>query len=212
MSVGIEVPAIPGKMEQLKELTRRAEQIGVAFVNLNELEASETNFEQLTSMGMKLTSLENSSVEGSAETAIEVVEWASKNLKDTTVHFCTARYKDAIQLRNRLERRIDRVIRPFELRDDDDPLLILGVIRAEHGQQLDSEDLTTMFDVLRNEYEVPSDLMNIDYTQQRIEIAPWILEELSKDLKRLFTKNKVEMGIVYEYPSWDRLQTLFEPF
>jgi len=213
MSVGIEVPAIPGKSKQLMDLAQRAEQIGVAFINLNELEASETNFERLVAMGMRLTSLENASVEGSAETAIEVVEWAAKSLKNITVHFCTARYKDAVQLRNRLERRIDRVIRPFELRDDDDPLLILGVIRAAYGQQLDSEDLTTIVDTLRNEYDVPFDLMNVDSIRQRIEIAPWILEELANDLKRLFAKiEKLEMGISYEYPSWDRLQTLFDPF
>ncbi len=212
MSVGIEVPAIPGKSQQLMDLAQRAEQIGVGFINLNELEASETNFERLMSMGMKLTSLEEASVAGSVETAIEVVEWTSRNLKDITVHFCTARYKDAIQLRNRLERRIDRVIRPFELRDDDDPLLILGVIRAVHGQQLDSENLTIIFNTLQNEYDVPSDLMNVDSTRQRIEIAPWILEELAKELKRLFTKKQeLEIGIAYEYPSWDRLQTLFEP-
>ncbi|MDF1538177.1 MAG: 4Fe-4S cluster-binding domain-containing protein [Candidatus Thorarchaeota archaeon] len=213
MSVGIEVPAIPGKTRQLMDLAQRAEQIGVSFVNLNELETSETNFERLMSMGMKLTSLEKASVQGSAETAIEVVEWATENLKDITVHFCTARYKDAIQLRNRLERRLERVIRPFELRDDDDPLLILGVIRAIHGQQIDIEDLTAIYNTLQNEYDVPSDLMNVDSTRQRIEIAPWVLEELAKDLKRLFAKKqKLEMGIVYEYPSWDRLQTLFEPF
>ena len=45
--VGIEVPAIPGQLEKLKQTAIRAEEIGVSFLNLNELEASETNFEQL---------------------------------------------------------------------------------------------------------------------------------------------------------------------
>lgn len=213
MRVGIEVPSIPGKSEQLIELVKKAEKMGIAFVNLNELEASETNFEQLVAMGMKLTSLEKASVEGSAETAIEVVEWASQNSKDITVHFCTARYKDAVQLRNRLERRISRVIRPFELRDDDDPLLILGVIRAPYGARLSTDYLMKIHEILEKNYDVPSDLMNLDYTRHRLEIAPWILDEIASDLKRVIPKmEEVEMGISYEYPTWDRLQTLFEPF
>ncbi len=213
MKVGIEVPVIPGHKQRLKDLIQRAEQIGVSFVNLNELEASETNFDQLVSLGMKLSSLETASIEGSADTAREVVEWASENMNDITVHFCTARYKDAIQLRNRLERRIQRVIRPFELRDDDDPLLILGVIRAPNGQQqLNADHLMTIYGVLQKEYDVPSDLMSFDYIRYRLEIAPWILEELAQELKGLFVNmGELEMGICYEYPSWDRLQTLFEP-
>ncbi|MFW9848080.1 MAG: radical SAM protein [Candidatus Thorarchaeota archaeon] len=212
MEVGIEVPVIPGQVEKLIDLTQKAENIGVNFVNLNELEASETNFDQLVSMGFRLTSLEKASIEGSAETANEVLKWAASTLQRITVHFCSARYKDAVQLRNRLERRLERVIRPFEIRDDEDPLLILGVIRAPTGKLLNTENLTTIYEHLTNEYDVPHDLLNFDSFRNRIEIAPWIIEEISNDLKNDFAGVfELEIGIVYEYPTWDRLQTLFEP-
>jgi len=44
MKVGIEVPTIPGKAEKLKQIALRAEELGLSFLNMNELEASETNF------------------------------------------------------------------------------------------------------------------------------------------------------------------------
>ena len=58
----------------------------------------------------------------------------------------------------------------------------------------------------------PANLMNIDTKRMRIEIAAWILEEIAEDLKGfLETSSELEIGIAFEYPSWDRLQTLFEP-
>jgi len=212
MIVGIEVPAIPNQTNRLIETARKAEEVGVSFLNLNELESSETNFEKLVSMGFRLTSLENASIQGSAETAREVIEWAAENLSNLVVHFCSARYKDSIQLRNRLERRIANVIRPFEERDDDDPLVILGIIRAPHRQHLTKEHLAFLEDKLSGTFDVPLDLMNVDMERNRIEIAPWILEEIASDLRRLFTFNQqLEIGIAFEYPTYDRLQTLFEP-
>ena len=39
-----------------------------------------------------------------------------------------------------------------------------------------------------------------------------ILDEIADQLKPLLTNNPpIEMGIAFEYPSWDRLQTLFNP-
>jgi pyruvate formate-lyase activating enzyme-like uncharacterized protein len=46
----------------------------------------------------------------------------------------------------------------------------------------------------------------------RIEMAPWILEDSPDAIKMsLEDIGNLEIGIAYEYPSWDRLQTMFEP-
>ena len=212
MDVGIEVPALPNGFENLKEVGQRADDIGISFMNLNELEASETNFERLAALGMRLTSMESASIEGSSNVAKEFVQWASENLDQLDVHFCTARFKDTIQMRNRLERRLVRTKREFEERDDVEPLLILGVIRAAHGYKLDASELVLIEQILETEFDVPSNLMNNDMTRLRIEIAPWILDEIASQLRLLLTDNPpIEMGIAFEYPSWDRLQTLFNP-
>ncbi len=212
IDVGLEVPAIPGKIESLKQIALRAEKIGISFLNINELEASETNFESLLAQGMRLTDMASASIEGSDKTAKEFLDWASKNLKQLTVHFCSARYKDAVQMRNRLERRLKQTIREFEERDDADPLLILGIIRAPHRSSLNIRQLNRIYDILRNEFGLPENLLNIDTVRMRIELAPGILEEYAEEIKTCLKEfRNLEIGLSYEYPSWDRLQTMFDP-
>jgi pyruvate formate-lyase activating enzyme-like uncharacterized protein len=212
MDVGIEVPAIPGEIESLKKIARRAEDIGVSFLNINELESSETNFASLSSLGLRLKNMGSASIAGSAEVANEFITWSARELEAISVHYCSAHFKDAIQMRNRLERRLERTVREFEERADDEPLLILGVIRAPFGEDLDGKTLTQISKVLESQFEVPSNQMNIDLPRRRIEIAGWILAEIVEDLRTSVKDGDLlEIGIAYEYPSWDRLQTLFDP-
>jgi pyruvate formate-lyase activating enzyme-like uncharacterized protein len=212
MLVGLEVPAIPGKQEDLKKIAKRAEGMGASFLNINELEASETNFDRLVSMGMRLTNMESASIEGSASTAREFLEWSEEGLQNLSVHFCSARFKDSIQMRRRLERRLEQTIRNFEERDEQDPLLIVGVIRAVHGRQLEHEQLALIHTTLQNQFDVPTDLMNIDEIRNRVEVAPWVIEEISEQLREILVDiQDIEIGISFEYPTWDRLQTMFNP-
>jgi pyruvate formate-lyase activating enzyme-like uncharacterized protein len=54
--------------------------------------------------------------------------------------------------------------------------------------------------------------MNVDTVRMRVEIAPWVLEQIADELKRLLPQDvAMEIGIALEYPSWDRLQTMFSP-
>ncbi len=208
--VGIEVPSLPGKHDDLIELTRRAEEMGVSFLNINELEASETNFDKLVSLGMRLTNMDGARIKGSASTARKVLEWSKDNLRNLSVHFCSARFKDSVQMRNRLERRLEQTIRELEERDDSDPLLILGIVRAPHGSLLSSSELESIYQILETQFSVPINLLNLDEERKRIEIAPWVLEEIAETLRNTIT-NIVEIGIAFEYPTWDRLQTMFNP-
>jgi pyruvate formate-lyase activating enzyme-like uncharacterized protein len=113
-------------------------------------------------------------------------------------------------MRNRLERRLEQTIRELEERDDSDPLLILGIVRAPHGSLLSSSELESIYQILETQFSVPINLLNLDEERKRIEIAPWVLEEIAETL-RLTITNIVEIGIAFEYPTWDRLQTMFNP-
>ena len=212
MVTGLELPVIPGEGERLVDIAQRADDMKVDFFNINELEASETNFQTLVSRGMRLTNLSSSSVAGSKETAISVIEWGGKELNHTSLHFCSAKFKDAVQLRKRLERRLERTIRDLEEKEEGEPIVILGVIRAGHGKQMKIDDLLGISEIVRQKFDIPPDLFNLDEHRSRIEIAPWILETIAPKLKdELSDICHVEMGIAHEYPSWDRLQVLFEP-
>ncbi|MHA1771099.1 MAG: radical SAM protein [Candidatus Thorarchaeota archaeon] len=212
LHVGLEIPVLPDRVEHIKKTILRAQDMKLSFVNLNELESSETNFDNLRKHGYRLRTLSSASILGSAEAAEEILRWGATTLDTISLHFCSASFKDAIQMRNRLWRRLEHVKREFEEVDDDDPLLILGLIRAPHGSQLDESVLRKIADVLQKEFDVPQELMNIDSYNHRIEIAPWILDEIASALREFLHMDiSLEMGIAFEYPTWDRFQALFEP-
>ncbi len=212
LSVGLELPVLPDRADYLKQTILRAQEMGLSFVNLNELESSETNFEKLRKRGYRLRHMSSASILGSAEIAAEILQWGAETLDRISLHFCSATFKDAIQMRNRLWRRLENTRREFELIADDDPLLILGVIRSSHGGLLSESVLRNISSILQQHFEVPPELMNLDSERMRVEIAPWILEEIASELRPLLPSGyNIEMGIAFEYPSWDRFQTLFDP-
>ncbi len=104
MDVGIEVPALPGGEEVLWSIITTANSIGVRFVNINELEISETNINSLLLRGFR-PSQDGRTVYGSSETAMEVVRKALEERLSISVHFCPTIYKDSIQHKERLRRK-----------------------------------------------------------------------------------------------------------
>ena len=193
MRVGCEVPAIPGKEEELLELARYLSSTGVEFLNLNELEFSEANMDQLTARGFELLNDQSNVCKGSRDTAWNVVRQALTGRLKTTVHFCASTYKDSVQLRKRLQRMAQTQERAFEVSSDDGTLLF-GVIDTP------ASELDARFESLVTAHGVPLNLVQINRAQARIEIAPWILEDIH---------TKVPAGscaIVEVYPTATRLE------
>lgn len=111
--VGVEMPVIPGHGVQLRKLIERLDQMGVEFVNLNELEVSERNIKALLARGYKVRQ-DRAAVEGSEELGLEIVRWAAEAGLRITVHYCPASYKDKVQMRARLTRKSLRLRKPYE--------------------------------------------------------------------------------------------------
>jgi len=103
LSVGIEIPAIP-IVPLLKAVVLEAWRRGAEFVNLNELEVSETNIDRLLARGFK-PSEDGRVVRGSLEAALEVLEWAKDEGIDIAIRVCTAKFKDRVQHARRLRRK-----------------------------------------------------------------------------------------------------------
>lgn len=184
MDVGIEVPALPGKEDDLVRLAHCAFSSGVDFMNLNELEFSESNWDMMGTHGYSVKDDLSSAVLGSEETAMKVLE----ALPDLPLHFCSSRFKDGVQLRNRLKRRAEHTAAPYDVVTDDGTVL-KGVIYAD-----DLEDAKRF---MSETYEVPDELMAIE--RGRLEIAPWVLEEVGEELP-------FRCYVVEEYPTRDRLE------
>ncbi len=104
MDVGIEVPAIPGEEEKLWGMIIKANEVGVKFVNINELEVSETNVRGILFRGFRIDE-SGKAVVGSAETAKRVMQKAVESGLSIAIHYCPALYKDFVQQRARMIRK-----------------------------------------------------------------------------------------------------------
>ncbi len=196
LSVGLEVPALVDPLkggnqlsEGLYHLVRYAVREGMDFVNLNELEASHTNMDEFRDRGYDLVE-DSMAVKGSYQLAYRTFDKVRAEFPDarTVLHVCSSVYKDSVQLRNRLKRMADNVVRELEIVTEDGTL-IRGIITAK--------DPRALMRRLSEEYAIPTTLM--EPMNDKLLIAPWVLEEISSDLE--------EEGYISEiYPTWDGLE------
>lgn len=186
LTVGIEVPALPGREDDIAHMLEAAFAAGASFANLNELEFSESNWEMMERYGYSVKNDTSAAVLGSEETALEVL----RRLPGRNVHFCSSTFKDGVQLRNRLKRRAEHIAREYDVITDDGTF-IKGILYAP--------DLDEAARFLREEYDVPDELFYIDRERNRMEIAAWILEEVGGELP-------FDCCITEEYPTKDRLE------
>jgi len=186
LDVGIEVPALPGREDDLVALLTGAFEAGILFANLNELEFSESNWGMMDRFGYTMKDDISSAVAGSEETAFAVM----RALPGKRIHFCSSTFKDGVQLRNRLKRRAEHIAKEYDVVTDDGTF-IKGIVYAD--------DLDAAADFLREEYDVPDELMFIDEDRNRMEIAAWILEEVGPELP-------FRCYITEEYPTKDRME------
>jgi len=185
LDVGIEVPAIPGCEKGLEKLIVSASEAGVGFININEFEFSESNWNMMEEMGYKVKDDLSSAVAGSEEMAKGLMRKYPKY----PIHFCSSAFKDGVQLRRRLIRRASVIAGKHDVITDDGTI-IKGVVYAD--------DLNEAAAALL-EMKVPKDLMLIDEDRKRIEVASWKLRKVSKKLP-------YRSYIVEEYPTFDRME------
>ena len=211
VDVGIEVPVIPTKgIEYYRKLLAHFESIlpkndQFNFLNLNELEVAETNFRNLLAHNLTIKINNESAIEGSSSLGKEIVKWASKK-SEVPVHFCPLVTKDSIQLPNRLIRIANNIQLPSDVVITDGPdrgLLIRGVIRSK------SEDLEYIRHILTTKLQIPGNLIHIDQVRSQLLTNAALLEEMKEMIRKLFPE--ITLGIIEEYPTYDRLQTTFIP-
>ncbi|UCG04451.1 MAG: 4Fe-4S cluster-binding domain-containing protein [Candidatus Heimdallarchaeota archaeon] len=211
LDIGIEVPVIPTKgFNYYRDLITYFEDILPAkdqfyFINLNELEISETNYRNLIARGLKSNEKNPSAVEGSYELGEKIVNWASNHVS-LPVHFCSLATKDRIQLPNRIYRIAKKTKLPSDViipDGSDKGLLLRGVIQSP------STDLDELHRTLIDELEIQEEIIHIDHSKNRLLTNAAILDELKDEIRVLFPD--VILGIAEEYPTYDNLQTTFIP-
>jgi len=168
LSIGIEVPAIRSDFSGILSLLKEVD----GFLNLNELEFSETNAAELKKRGFVPVDDVSSAAAGSKEIA--------ESLKGNKLHFCSSSFKDAVQLRERFKRIAKRNARYFD-EITDDGTLVYGVIEG---------DCTGIL----KEAGVMDDMYST--TDGIIETAWWIAEDLAEELK----KRGCSISVIERYP------------
>jgi len=186
LRVAFEVPALPGAEAGLRALLDFAAGTRVDFVNLNELEYTHTNGEELVRRNLRVEP-DGVAIAGSRPLALALVKEYGGRLP---MHYCSARFKDAVQLTNRVKRRAERTARPLDLVNEDG-LLVLGVV--------ETADPAALANRLLDEFEVPAELVAIDPLKSRVEVAAWVLEELCGDLRE-------KAFLVERYPTSEGLE------
>lgn len=198
LRAGVEIPAIPNSRARTISFLRELDRIGCNFVNLNELEFSDTNLVELRARGFQIKSDESMAVRGSETAARQVLQWAAEKTR-LNVHYCPSSLKDAVQLRNRLKRKAPNVAKPHEVITEEG-LLFKGII-----MRLPPARLAPTHRCLIARHKIPKELIFIDRQKNRVELHWRVAKKLAK------IEPGLKFALVEEYPTYDRLETMLIP-
>lgn len=210
-SVGVEIPAIPGYDDKTKRLI---DFIGdkVDFLNLNELELSDTR----TSHYNLAAFAQKDSVSYGAKGAIEMAKCmvAYADLRGLRAHLCTAKLKDAVQLKNRMKARSKNQALHFDIQTDEG-LLMRGCVflpdlvpGIDYRARLKSADKAEVLGRLGAARESMTKLgvlaqdVVVDEQKLRLLAPPNLVVKLKKGLLAL----DLVPAIVEEFPTIDSVE------
>ncbi len=187
--VGFEIPVIPlkGYDERARNVIRKAIELNLDFVNLNELEATEANQMELLSRGLRVRRDSLAAIEGSYDLGLKLVKEFSGKI---SLHLCTAKAKDSVQFRNRLIRRSHHIAKPYHLISPDGTRIYAEI----------EGDLDEVIKILELS-EVPKELREVKGNEihTSVDVAEFLVEEYRDVLSDI-----VSIKIVERYPTADR--------
>jgi pyruvate formate-lyase activating enzyme-like uncharacterized protein len=179
--IGVELPLLPDKKKEILEFILKIKDY-TGFVNLNELEISETNLDYIT----RRYKLEEGGyiVSGSRESGIWILHELNKRKTRLKVHLCTSELKDWHQYKNRL---LLHKILPFGKKTEDGTVVYYAIYAKDNKE----------FNKL-----IKQKLGYANNKKMRI-ILP------TKSVVKLI-KNKYKIERVEEYPTYDGAEVMRE--
>ncbi|MBI4152479.1 radical SAM protein [Candidatus Woesearchaeota archaeon] len=212
--VGAEIPCIPTKVEEMKKV---ADVIAgyVDFLNLNELERADNEHSHLDEMGFKTIHQYSYATEGSVEAGLALAEYVKEKKYSYSVHLCTAKLKEKVQLRNRMKREAAMVKRSFDKVDDEGiltrgalylPELAPGFKYREKLESADKEKMTATLQPLLEKIKKESALKDTDFCIDQEKPRILLSEFNARKFKRKFKTSGLLVAIVQEMPTADQLE------
>ena len=179
--IGIEIPVIPNEKENIIELINIFKE-DINFLNLNELEISELNSNEMYKRGFKEKSDISYAIKGSSKLANEILEYC-KPFK-FNVHFCTSKLKDRVQMQNRFKLRAESIKTKYDIITDEG-LLLRGIIYIKTNPKMTKNEIITE---LKNTYNFLSKEgleLHLDRKKLRLITYPEHVEQFKGKLKEL---------------------------
>jgi uncharacterized protein len=198
--IGIEIPVIPGMEKKTKRLIDFAAN-HIDFLNLNELEISDTNAQHLIEKGFRSKNQLSYGVKGSEMLAKNLLKYAENKGKNKGIrtHYCTAQLKDGVQLAKRLKLRARNAKSVFDYVTKEG-MLVRAALYPKYSKTITLKSTARLL----NKKEI---FNSIDFTRKRL--------LFSVDDARLHRKWLLEIGdlrIVEEYPTYDCFSVQSGPF
>jgi hypothetical protein len=214
--VGIEIPAVPQYEEETKKLVDFA--VGkIKFLNLNELERSDTiaAHYKMDEMGFKQKDKLSYGIVGSEEMALRVLDYAES--KGINVHYCTAKLKDAVQLRSRIKRRAENVAYPFDKKTEEGllirgvcylPGLQPGIDHKKRMAEVNRGETVKKLEEMREKISSRIDTENVIVDKKKLRLL--MSADIVKEDYEFFLAYGLIPAIVEEYPTEDGLEVEIE--
>jgi len=214
---GVEIPCIPGYDAQTKKLIDYfADKID--FLNLNELEISDTNSCELVDRKFVTKDRISYGIKGSQELALNLLKYCEQKYSKLNVHYCTCKLKDGVQLRERLKLRAENTKKIFDIVTEDGTfvrgVIYLSSLKPSFGYKtiiknilpIEKEKLLKELSLVRNdlikEFSLPTNMLSIDEQKLRIITNVGVVQKLAKQLH----KKGLVPAIVEQYPTWDQME------
>lgn len=207
---GMEIPAIPGKEKETNALMDYAKKY-VHFININELEYSDTNASQLQNQGYYTKNSLSYGIKGSEELAKRLLrKWRTQKMR---VHYCSASFKDNVQMRRRIQKRAESIKQPYEEITGEGTLRKGVIYLKEYNPHLTTTNSKTEQEkkVLLKKLMYYKAILEAEHTFSKIIIDEKKLRLLCsvveiKQKQATVKKKELVPAIVEEYPTYDALE------
>ncbi|MDI6738315.1 MAG: radical SAM protein [Nanoarchaeota archaeon] len=214
MRKGVEIPVIPGKEKETMQLIDLLAG-KVHFLNLNELEISDTNVNKLYEHKFEAKNDISYAVKGSEEMALSLLDYCSKNT-NLDAHYCTVSLKDTVQLPKRIARRAKNVRQKFDLLTKENTLIrgaaffiepSFGYNDKVRNMAKEEKDkiiakLNGIMEELVAKHKVNADVIAVDEVKLRLLMSRTAVQNLKKDLKA----KGLYPAVVEELPTYDEFE------
>jgi len=208
--IGVELPMMPEKKQEILEFIIKISPF-IGFVNLNEFEISDTNFDKITK-DYKI-SKDTYTISGSRQAGIWLINNLKKQIKNNNsklktkneinVHFCTANTKNNYQFKNRLK--LYNIL-PYGHKTEDGTVIYLAIYLKK------SDNLNNIQKEINKQIkkQITSDEFYFDKKKNRIILSPILAKEILGNQSNLNNqpnkKLKFKIERVEEFPTSDGIE------